>query len=67
MNIQTAYATPSKAKLMRPKCPSCGSTVLMAERAAFDPSGCIRHAWSCDECGHEFATSIRDARAQFLA
>ena len=59
MNIQTAYRAPSKPKLTRPECPSCGSIVLMAERAAFNPDGRIRHTWSCDDCGHEFVTSIR--------
>ena len=59
MNIQIAYGVAaSKAELMRPQCPRCGSLVLMAERAAFDPDGCIRNTWSCDDCGHEFVTSI---------
>jgi ribosomal protein S27AE len=59
MNIQTAYWPPSNAELSQPKCPLCGLTVLMAERAAFNPDGRIRHTWSCDDCGHEFVTSIR--------
>jgi len=67
MNIQTAFPVPPKAGLTRPNCPRCGSTVLMAERAAFDPGGCIRHAWCCDECGHEFVTSIAMRERQFLA
>lgn len=59
MNIQTAYRASSAAELGRPQCPRCGSIVLMAERSAFGPYGCIRHAWSCDECAHEFVTSVR--------
>jgi ribosomal protein S27AE len=58
MNIQTAFPAPPKAELMRPECPRCGSIVLMAERAALDRHSRIRHVWSCDECGHEFVTSI---------
>jgi ribosomal protein S27AE len=58
MNIQTTYRAPPRADLMRPQCPRCGSIVLMAELAAFDPRGRIRHTWSCDDCGHEFVTSI---------
>jgi len=43
----------------RPKCPACGSILLMAEESEFDLDGRrIRHAWSCDDCGHEFVTSI---------
>lgn len=59
MNIQTAYRTFSAAELGRPECPHCGSPVLMAERSAFDPDGCIRHVWACDVCAHEFVTSVR--------
>jgi hypothetical protein len=47
----------------RPKCPQCGSVLLMAEQTQFKLSefnlkGSIRHAWSCDGCAHEFVTSI---------
>ena len=58
MNIQATSGVASKAKLTRPQCPRCGSIVLMAARAAFNPSGRIRHTWSCEECAHEFVTSI---------
>ena len=59
MNIQTDLWASSNPELMRPNCPHCGATVLIAERAAFNPDGRIRHTWSCDACGHEFVTSIR--------
>ena len=58
MITQTAYRAPAKPGLARPECPRCGSIVLMAERAAFNPDGRIRHTWSCDDCGHEFVTLI---------
>jgi predicted RNA-binding Zn-ribbon protein involved in translation (DUF1610 family) len=45
--------------LSRPKCPSCGTVLLVAEESWFHVRGRIDHAWSCDDCGHEFATSIR--------
>jgi len=63
MNIQIAFPAPSKAEVARPKCPRCGLIALMAERAEFKADGCIRHVWSCDDCGHEFVTSIEDAWA----
>jgi ribosomal protein S27AE len=59
MDIRTAFQVPSRADLSRPKCPSCGSVLLLAEHSAFMPKGRVRHAWSCDDCGHEFVTSIR--------
>jgi hypothetical protein len=38
--------------------------LLVAEDSRFnanasDAVSCIDHEWSCDACGHEFATSIR--------
>lgn len=42
----------------RPKCPRCGSILLIAEESAFNLRGRIRHAWACDECSYEFVTSI---------
>jgi RNase P subunit RPR2 len=42
----------------RPNCPCCGSILLIAEESEFNLKGRIRHAWTCDECAHEFVTSI---------
>ena len=65
MDIQTAcQESPScqdlaRTALRRPKCPRCGSMLLVAEQSAFNLNGRIRHTWSCDDCGNEFVTSIR--------
>lgn len=45
--------------LRRPKCPDCSSVLLVAEESRFNLRGRIDHAWSCDECGSAFVTSIR--------
>ena len=50
--------------LSRPKCPRCGSALLVAEESRFNANTCtamgrIDHDWSCDDCGNEFVTSIR--------
>ncbi len=42
----------------RPNCPRCGNVLLIAELSEFNLKGRIRHAWSCDDCAHEFVTSI---------
>jgi hypothetical protein len=47
------------ANLGRPNCPRCGSILLMAEESRFNVRGRIDHAWSCDDCGNAFVTSIR--------
>ncbi len=54
--------------LSRPKCPRCGSVLLVAEESRFNANaftadaskamGRIDHDWSCDDCGHGFRTSI---------
>jgi len=49
--------------LGRPKCPDCGSVLLIAEESRFYLRGRIDHAWSCDACGTAFVTSIRLAAA----
>ncbi len=50
--------------LSRPKCPRCGSVLLVAEESRFNANasnamGRIDHDWSCDDCGNAFGTSIR--------
>jgi hypothetical protein len=32
--------------------------LLIAEEAEFNVKGRIRNTWSCDDCAHEFVTSI---------
>lgn len=60
MNLQCACNTEAVAtqKFGRPKCPRCGSMLLIAEELEFNVKGRIRNTWSCDGCAHEFVTSI---------
>jgi predicted RNA-binding Zn-ribbon protein involved in translation (DUF1610 family) len=64
MIVQSAYQAPAARvlateNLSRPKCPRCGSMLLIAEESRFNARGRIDHNWSCDDCGNEFGTSIR--------
>ena len=64
MIVQSAYQSASTRvlateDLSRPKCPDCGSVLLIAEESRFYLRGRLDHAWSCDECGTAFVTSIR--------
>jgi transposase-like protein len=43
----------------RPKCPRCGSALLVAEESRFDFCGRVDHDWLCDDCGNTFSTSIK--------
>jgi hypothetical protein len=60
MTVQFACNAPKPVTydFSRPKCPRCDSVLLIAEASAFSLRGRIRRAWSCDECAHEFVTSI---------
>jgi hypothetical protein len=64
MMVQSARQLPASrvlgtSNLSRPNCPRCGKALLVAEESLFVLSGRIDHAWSCDDCGNEFVTSIR--------
>jgi hypothetical protein len=64
MIVQSAYqALTARVRatenLSRPKCPRCGSMMLIAEESRFNAHGRIDHDWSCDDCGNVFGTSIR--------
>jgi ribosomal protein S27AE len=59
MSSHCAYAEHAPTHdLGRPNCPRCGNVLLVAEGSEFSPAGRIRHVWSCDQCDHEFVTSI---------
>ena len=60
MTVQFACnaSEPVTYEFRRPKCPRCGSVMLIAEASAFNLRGRIRRAWSCDDCAHEFVTSM---------
>jgi hypothetical protein len=59
MSIQLACTTSvALCEFRRPKCPHCGSVLLIAEESTFNWQGHISHFWSCDDCTHEFVTSI---------
>lgn len=59
MNIQSACCERVATRdFGRPRCPRCGSMLLVAEESEFSAGGRIRNTWACDDCAHEFVTSI---------
>ena len=56
--LRTCETNRATVDFGRPKCPLCGNVPFVAEETQFNLKGRIRHSWSCDECGHVFATSI---------
>jgi hypothetical protein len=60
MTLHAAAPTPSAGKryFAMPACPQCGDSVLAPEMSAHVSSHEVRHFWSCDACGHGFATAV---------
>jgi transcription elongation factor Elf1 len=46
-------------RLALPSCPQCNDLLFASAAAEFVSKSRVRHVWSCDACGHEFATSVR--------
>ena len=42
----------------RPACPRCGEMLFAAAGTEFLGQGHVRNTWSCDNCAHEFRTSV---------
>src|ERR1700710_838195 len=42
----------------RRKCPQCGDRLFTPEWSDHVTPHCVRHLWSCDSCGYQFATSV---------
>jgi transcriptional regulator NrdR family protein len=42
----------------RPLCPECGHEQIVPERSEFVGQGGVRHAWRCEDCSHEFFTTV---------
>jgi predicted RNA-binding Zn-ribbon protein involved in translation (DUF1610 family) len=39
-------------------CAQCGDALVAPQWSEHVSEHCVRHLWSCDECGYEFETSI---------
>jgi ribosomal protein L37AE/L43A len=63
----TLHAAPApsagKRYFAMPACPQCGDTVVAPEASEHVSTHEVRHIWSCDTCGHGFATSVDPFRA----
>lgn len=46
-------------RLTLPSCPKCHDLLCAPAASEFVSKEHVRHQWSCETCGHEFATSVR--------
>ncbi len=42
-----------------PRCPKCSDLLFAAAASAHVDERHVRHAWACENCGHEFMTSVK--------
>ena len=52
-------AGPAPRRFSFPTCPRCNDVLFAAAASEHVSEKHVRHVWSCDSCGHEFATSVR--------
>ena len=46
-------------RLAVPTCPQCDNVLFAATASEHVSEKHVRHVWSCDNCGHEFSTSVK--------
>jgi C4-type Zn-finger protein len=39
-------------------CPQCTAWLLAPDWSEYLNDRCVRHTWSCDECGYQFETAV---------
>ena len=50
---------PARAQFFKSNsCAQCGGKLLAPEWSEHVNERCVRHFWSCDDCGYEFESSV---------
>jgi hypothetical protein len=39
-------------------CPQCAGWLLAPDWSEYLNERCVRHTWSCDDCGYQFETAV---------
>ena len=56
---ETQVGADAARRFALPSCPQCNDLLFASAAAEFVSKSRVRHVWSCDACGHEFATSVQ--------
>jgi len=56
--VETHTASVASRRVALPHCPNCNDLLFASAASEFVSKTRVRHMWSCDACGHEFATSV---------
>jgi len=54
--MQSGPAAPRRFAL--PLCPQCNDLLFAPAASEYVSRSRVRHVWSCDDCCHEFSTSV---------
>ncbi len=44
-------------------CPQCNAWLLAPDWSEYLNERCVRHTWSCEDCGYQFETAVYFAAA----
>jgi len=58
-HAETHTVPVASRRLALPSCPKCNDLLFAPAASEFISKTQVRHAWSCDACGHQFTTSVR--------
>ena len=51
------------SRVVRPHCPQCEDQLFASSVSVHVNENDTRHWWSCEECGHQFMTTVRMRRS----
>jgi ribosomal protein L37AE/L43A len=40
------------------ECAQCGAQIIAPEWSEYLSNRCVRHSWSCEQCGYQFERTI---------
>jgi C4-type Zn-finger protein len=59
MSLHSDAATRERLATYRKNtCQQCGAWLLAPDWSEYVSSRCVRHTWSCDDCGYQFETAV---------
>ena len=59
MPLQTETAPrPHLVTYNKNNCPQCSAWLLAPDWSEYLSERCVRHTWSCEECGYAFETAV---------
>ncbi|HEV2624889.1 MAG TPA: hypothetical protein VGV62_07185 [Xanthobacteraceae bacterium] len=62
LHAETAARTQAARKRLatysKNHCPQCGEWLLAPDWSEYLNERCVRHTWSCQDCGYQFETAV---------